>query len=51
MTVLNFADVEKNDECYKSVKDRLEDQYKDTESELEKCKKKINWRSVTCLFS
>ena len=47
---LKFADVKKLDECYKSVKDRLEDQYKDTESELEKCKK-MNWRSVTCLFS
>ena len=47
---LKFADVEKLDKCYKSVKDILEYQYKDTESELEKCKK-MNCRSATCLFS
>jgi len=38
---LKFADVKKLDECYKSVKDRLEDQYKDIEIELEHCKKKM----------
>ncbi|KAK2715204.1 hypothetical protein QYM36_010002 [Artemia franciscana] len=49
---LKFADVEKLDECYKSVKDRLEDQYKDIESELEKCKKNVGvtWIAVTMIF-